>query len=893
MRNLKRALSLVMAMALIVGMMVVSASAASKDFTDADEIRHPEAVNTMVALNVISGKEDGSYFDPTGTLTRAEMAKIISYVMNGGVEPNIGTKVVPTYSDIDNHWAEAYIEYCTSMGIINGDGAGKFNPGGTLTASQAAKMFLTAMGYNAEVFGLVGNDWETNTNRYANEAGLYENLGNVSVSAPISRDDACQMAYNAIQSALMVRGWSQDMTTGNITERYELAVGDNGEPERTLLTERFGGKIFVGTFAGNTNTLTYSKDGYVKINGNLTTDDPDAKVKQAWMPYDLDIAGIGEEFKVIFKDGTGGKDGQPDEKDNIYGVFNTGATDVVTATRADVKDLKSDDAQINIGDVKYDVQTDIASTGDVTEGVTVITNYVGSGTAYTGNDLKGSSSANSKLTDALKAANGDTIKAVTDPDTGKITTVYITTSKIAAVTAINSEKVTMNNGVGTITIADNDVYDGIAKGDVVVATTLYAGKATDDGAYTIVEKAEVVSGSVTRYKGTESVTVDGTVYNIYGKTDMLGTIPDKTTTKAFDGEDIGESYDLYMVNGFVGAAVQTSESANNYSVVLEVKQDSTAGSAFSALQLQVMDAEGTKSVITVSDDSEKTASTDYAVGDIVVYTGDASNAVVTIKSTGTTGSYNDSAKTFGGVVTTADCVLFAETTDKTAGTGDNTYKVYNIRSLGDIPSGAAKVVKNDGRVVAIYMDLTGTPTGATSTTVYGIVTAYNGKVKIDGTEYHEYVAASNDDTYTLYFTDANNTTADLEAGDLISFDPSSDNTYGAAELPTKITASNSTGVYVKEYSEADGTLTYFTTVESSDDGYTGDVDTQKTLALDEDCAIVYVDADGDAAGDEIGINSFDSVTGEMNAAIVTDTKDGDQVIVAIFVETSGDCGIYE
>ena len=69
MRNLKRALSLVMAMALIVGMMVVSASAASKDFTDKDEIRHTEAVNTMVALNVISGKEDGSYFDPTGIVT--------------------------------------------------------------------------------------------------------------------------------------------------------------------------------------------------------------------------------------------------------------------------------------------------------------------------------------------------------------------------------------------------------------------------------------------------------------------------------------------------------------------------------------------------------------------------------------------------------------------------------------------------------------------------------------------------------------------------------------------------------------------------------------------------------------------------------------------------------
>ena len=159
MRNLKRALSLVMAMALIVGMMVVSASAAGKDFTDADEIEHKEAVNTMVALNVIAGKEDGSYYDPAGTLTRAEMAKVVAYVMNGGVEPNIGTKVVPTYSDIDNHWAEAYIEYCTSMGIIAGDGAGKFNPEGTLTAEQCAKMFLTAIGYDANVFGFTGNDW--------------------------------------------------------------------------------------------------------------------------------------------------------------------------------------------------------------------------------------------------------------------------------------------------------------------------------------------------------------------------------------------------------------------------------------------------------------------------------------------------------------------------------------------------------------------------------------------------------------------------------------------------------------------------------------------------------------------------------------------------------------
>ena len=31
---------------------------------------------------MINGKEDGSYFDPTGNVTRAEMAKMIATVLN-------------------------------------------------------------------------------------------------------------------------------------------------------------------------------------------------------------------------------------------------------------------------------------------------------------------------------------------------------------------------------------------------------------------------------------------------------------------------------------------------------------------------------------------------------------------------------------------------------------------------------------------------------------------------------------------------------------------------------------------------------------------------------------------------------------------------------------------
>ena len=142
MRNLKRALSLGLASVMVMGMMAVGASAVSyDDLTDKDEIVNKEAVQMLVELNVINGKDDGSY-DPTGIVTRAEMAKMICVVLNGGKDPNLGTSVNNSYTDTVGHWAAGYIEYCTQLGIVAGDGTGKFNPSATVTGSEAAKMLL-------------------------------------------------------------------------------------------------------------------------------------------------------------------------------------------------------------------------------------------------------------------------------------------------------------------------------------------------------------------------------------------------------------------------------------------------------------------------------------------------------------------------------------------------------------------------------------------------------------------------------------------------------------------------------------------------------------------------------------------------------------------------------
>ena len=146
MRNLKRALSLALAAVMVLSMMVVGAGAVNlDDFSDKDEIVNKEAVTVLTTLNVINGKDDGSY-DPTGIVTRAEMAKIICVILNGGSDPALGASTTHTYTDTVNHWAEPYIEYCTQLGIVAGKGNGTFDPNGTVTATEADKMLLVALG---------------------------------------------------------------------------------------------------------------------------------------------------------------------------------------------------------------------------------------------------------------------------------------------------------------------------------------------------------------------------------------------------------------------------------------------------------------------------------------------------------------------------------------------------------------------------------------------------------------------------------------------------------------------------------------------------------------------------------------------------------------------------
>ena len=93
-----------------------------------------------IALNIIGGVSR-MVPNPEGNIKRSEITKMICVALNGGKEPNVGTNVTPTFSDVrgTSRLGGGYIESCVAQGIMSGVGGGRFSPNGNVTGSQLAR----------------------------------------------------------------------------------------------------------------------------------------------------------------------------------------------------------------------------------------------------------------------------------------------------------------------------------------------------------------------------------------------------------------------------------------------------------------------------------------------------------------------------------------------------------------------------------------------------------------------------------------------------------------------------------------------------------------------------------------------------------------------------------
>ena len=260
MRTLKKTLSLLLAVALVLSLTVVGASAAYtgnkvdtlKDAADVGA-DYSEAVGVMVGLGIIEGYDDGT-LRPETTYTREQAAKIIAYMQLGPKDADSLRCTKAPFTDVAaDRWSAGYIAYCVEQGIIDGMGDGTFQPEAQLTGYQWAKMLLCAVGYgrNDEY---VGSSWSLNTAKDALDKGIFDGDLEGADHTPLQRQQAILYAFNALTSVGVV---VYSPSLGD----YILAYGefaDRATIEGTLGAKVYGLASVSGIIVDN-EAMGYSK----------------------------------------------------------------------------------------------------------------------------------------------------------------------------------------------------------------------------------------------------------------------------------------------------------------------------------------------------------------------------------------------------------------------------------------------------------------------------------------------------------------------------------------------------------------------------------------------------------------------------------------------------------
>ena len=284
MKTLKKTLCVVLAVVMAVGTLAITASAT--DFADDANITYDEAVEVLTGLGIIDGKENNR-FDPEGTLTRAEGAKIITYALLGPDTADLLRASSAPFDDVAaSNWAAGSIEYCVSQGIIAGVGDNNFDPQGTLTGVAFAKMFLVALGIEGQFENTTA--WDTNVVLAAERNDLAAGTNDFDYYDAISREEACQMAFNAINVG-------EEVT--RTSTKYVVSITENSSTTTKIYDSysEAAAAVNAASAAGNPATLnsvsvteTYAEDSiaytvFDLVKSDTTTVDAFGRPASVWV----------------------------------------------------------------------------------------------------------------------------------------------------------------------------------------------------------------------------------------------------------------------------------------------------------------------------------------------------------------------------------------------------------------------------------------------------------------------------------------------------------------------------------------------------------------------------------------------------------------------------------
>lgn len=821
---------------------------ASAAFTDQADIKNTEAVDTLVALNVIEGFDDGS-FRPAGNVTRGQMSKMIYTIRSGGnTDASSYETMATSFTDLSGDaWSANYVKYCQTMGIIAGKSNTIFNPKGNVTVAETAKMALVTMGYRADRAELTGTQWMINTLNLANDNGLLDGV-TTGVNSPATRDDAARILFNMIEADAVI--WSNDkedfikdtFTTG--TKTYNPTVGEkylglqSAISVLSTVTKDDGKSTYTLVLASPLDDAsTGSETRFTKVTADYT-------------------AYKNMKVKVLYKG-----------SDEVYGVYplledNTTLTSVLG-------DFEKDGSKLKYNSVKYSVAN--AADGEVRMDDSAVASPM------TATIAEWVDTNNKGLAKAFGA------KAISNNDSSKINLLDIQSFAVGKVTYKGTDYVNVSErNESTLTSyafsrldEDNATYPSDLVKDDYVAVTDPANTAEDKYGLTKLDK---VTGKITSTKNSGKddyqVMIDGNWY------EMAMDTPNETIA-------LNDTVTVVVKDGYIVYIDDASAASSDVALVIEIGSTGGVGSTW---QADILFPDNKREVVTLNSNTGYNggAPTDVNTPFLATYTSSSGKyKVEAVTGTATTTNVSgydafataatnnvDSNKMVNGDIKyiNTNATVFVKYTSS----GENAYNVVTGSTMrawnsGRTFSSAALAKKSNGLNYAsvVFADMgAGTLPGGDATYAY----LFGSTATSDGdTDYIEYTAWNGTENVTLK---VEGTTAFAE-GTLVEY---TINSEGIADLTNETGIGDWTTVgaitgYDYDADKMEGTVIV--------NGITYEIDTE------DEAYVLFVDTN-DGSGANGSMQEAAEVSGSTNLIVNAAVKDFGSGKIVIVVDATNE-----
>ena len=536
MRNLKRALSLLLSSTMVLGMLVMGSSAAS--YKDVTSEYNKEAIDVMEAVSVMVGDENGN-FNPDQKVTRAQMAVVMANLLDLKVD-DFKNAVLP-FTDVPE-WARPFVAACYADGITAGTSATTYGSNDTVTAAQAGLMMLKALGYFQNQ-GDFGGDWQLAAVKQASKIDLYDGI-NAGATTALTRNEVAQLGLNTLEATMV----EPDGTSGSI-DLGDIVIDLGG----TKYAEVVSSSSYAKAFADQND----DKDG------NKYT------VQLGEKLYDGDLKkGDGDT-----KDDFGRKADTWTYKTSEIGTYSAEADATYTA------EVKSEDLYKDLG-LNKETKATVYTNGSANKSEFIIKK----------NNDNDSLGGNGVLVEAYKDSNDNVTLTVINTYLAQVDGDYDKDDEELELAHVDGTK---DPQVTNYTLSSDDFsgLDAFEDEDYVLLTVA-------DKEIKSIQKAEVLNATVTSYTKDKSVTADGTKYEYsasytdsknltYNLKDEYTLVLDKSGYVLYtDGVEASGNYVYITEFGNEGAVnstlVANAYFANGTTEVIKVHGDSNLNDKSSA-----------------------------------------------------------------------------------------------------------------------------------------------------------------------------------------------------------------------------------------------------------------------------------------------------------------------